>query len=360
LDGADVRIAIVGFDNGEEKEKACNGHSVDNITSDLSTDMDFTRVPRLTENTGCGYIGDTKKGKFDISPEVAVKMINAPLNPNGRPNSDVIRPWINASDVVKRPRGMWIVDFGIDMSEAEASFYELPFQYVLENIKPVRDLVRNPLEKSRWWLHGRPAPDLRVAIKGLKRYITTPVVSKHRIFVWTPSNVLPDHAVTIFAREDDYFFGVLHSKVHEMWSLRMCTWLGIGNDPRYTPSTTFETFPFPWPPGREPAGDPRVEAIAAAARRLVELRDNWLNPPGASPAELKARTLTNLYNQRPTWLANAHTALDAAVLAAYDWPADLGDEEILERLLALNLARAAGQGAVAPVAQVEEEEEATE
>jgi hypothetical protein len=122
----------------------------------------------------------------------------------------------------------------------------------------------------------------------------------------------------------------------------MGTWLGVGNDPRYTPTTTFETFPFPWPPGREPPDDPRVGAIAVAAQRLVELRDNWLNPAGASEAELKKRTLTNLYNQRPTWLDHAHRALDRAVLDAYGWPHDLEDDDLLARLLAVNAERAAG------------------
>src|SRR5437870_2805204 len=87
----------------------------------------------------------------------------------------------------------------------------------------------------------------------------------------------------------------------------------------YTPSTTFETFPFPWPPGKEPKSDPRVKAIAQAARDLVVKRDAWLNPPGASEQELKKRTLTNLYNQRPEWLTLAHRKLDAAVLDAYGW-----------------------------------------
>ncbi len=72
----------------------------------------------------------------------------------------------------------------------------------------------------------------------------------------------------------------------------------------------------------------------------MEQRDAWLNPPGASEAELKKRTLTNLYNQRPDWLDLAHKKLDAAVFDAYGWPHDLTDEEILERLLALNLERA--------------------
>lgn len=85
-----------------------------------------------------------------------------------------------------------------------------------------------------------------------------------------------------------------------------------------------------------------MEAIAQAARELVEKRDAWLNPPGAHPDELKKRTLTNLYNAHPTWLDLAHRKLDVAVLDAYGWPHDLSDEEILERLLALNLERAGG------------------
>lgn len=84
----------------------------------------------------------------------------------------------------------------------------------------------------------------------------------------------------------------------------------------------------------------KLAAIAQAARELVEKRDRWLNPEGLPAAELKKRTLTALYNQRPTWLELAHQKLDAAVLAAYGWPVDLGDEEILARLLALNLERA--------------------
>ena len=111
---------------------------------------------------------------------------------------------------------------------------------------------------------------------------------------------------------------------------------------RYTPNSCFDTFPFPWPPNVEPseAADPRVKAIADAARELVRLRDNWLNPPDIAPEELKKRTLTNLYNKNPEWLVNAHRALDEAVFSAYGWPSDLSKEEILARLLKLNHERA--------------------
>ena len=90
------------------------------------------------------------------------------------------------------------------------------------------------------------------------------------------ANTLPDHQLIVFARDDDYFFGVLQSRVHEVWARRQGTQLReVESGFRYTPTTTFETFPFPWPPGREPADDPRVEAIAEAARELVEKRDRW-------------------------------------------------------------------------------------
>ena len=96
--------------------------------------------------------------------------------------------------------------------------------------------------------------------------------------------IQPDHQLIAVARDDDTTFGILHSRFPELWTLRMCTWLGVGNDPRYTPSTTFETFPFPEGltpnfPAANYADDARAIAIAAAAKRLDELRGNWLNPP---------------------------------------------------------------------------------
>jgi type II restriction/modification system DNA methylase subunit YeeA len=171
-----------------------------------------------------------------------------------------------------------------------------------------------------------------------------PTVARHRIFVWLEEGVVLDHQLNFFSRDDDYFFGVLHSRAHELWALRMGTFLGVGNDPRYTPTTCFETFPLPWPPGEEPEGDSRIKAIEEAARRLDDLRRNWLNPEGASETELKKRTLTNLYNARPTWLENVHKRLDDAVFTAYGWPSDLTDEEVLQNLLALNLERSEEAG----------------
>jgi type II restriction/modification system DNA methylase subunit YeeA len=225
------------------------------------------------------------------------------------------------------------------MSEREAALYEAPYQYIAEHVRPERMRSNRASYRERWWLHMEPRPAMRDAIALFSRYICTPRVARHRLFAWASAPTLPDSRIYVIAREDDFFFGVLHSRVHEAWSLATSSRHGVGNDPTYNNTTCFETFPFPWPPGQEPAGDARVEAIAAAARELDAKRDAWLNPPGATEAQLKERTLTNLYNQRPAWLDLAHRQLDAAVCDAYGWPPDLPDEALLERLLALNLAR---------------------
>jgi type II restriction/modification system DNA methylase subunit YeeA len=203
---------------------------------------------------------------------------------------------------------------------------------------------------------------MRAALSSLPRYIATPRIAKYRLFAWINSVVLPDCQIVVFARSDDTTFGILHSRFHELWALRLGT--SLEDRPRYTPTTCFETFPFPAGltpnlPASAYADDPHAQAIADAARRLNELRENWLNPPQwidrvpeivpgypdrlipkpEHAAELKKRTLTNLYNQRPAWLDHAHRTLDEAVAAAYGWPADLSDDEVLRRLLALNRER---------------------
>ena len=201
------------------------------------------------------------------------------------------------------------------------------------------------------------------ALAGLSRYIATPRNAKHRLFVWCDVRICPDCQVVVVARDDDTTFGILHSRFHEAWTLGRCSWLGQGNDPRYTPTTTFSTFPFPRGlspnlPSADYATDPRALAIAAAARNLVSLRDRWLNPPewaewvsepvpdyperavprnDSAAQALKARTLTRLYNDRPQWLAHAHMALDEAVARAYGWPANIADQDVLRELLTLNL-----------------------
>ena len=336
LEGANVHISIVGFDNGSETDRTLDGQPVDRIHSNLTSNGDITQARRLAENEGICFTGDSKNGRFEISRSVAEDMLRQP-NPHEKPNSDVVKRWMIGRDINQASRDMWIIDFGVDLPEAEAALYEAPFEYILANVRPERIQNRMRRRAEQWWLHGSTAPNMRAAIAGLSRYIGSSQVSRHRIFSYIDGDVLPDGTIVVFARDDDYFFGILHSRIHEVWVRAMGTQLrDAQSGKRYIISACFDTFPFPEPDTAQRA------AVAAAAGRLNELRDNWLNPSETGElkqGELRRRTLTNLYNARPTWLNNAHMALDAAAAAAYGWPAHLDDAAILERLLALNLAR---------------------
>ena len=356
-----------------------DGNPIVKINSDLTAgDVNITSAVRLKENLGACFMGASKKGAFDIPSKLARSWLNLP-NPNQRGNAEVLRPLWNGLDLTRRPRDMWVIDFGTDMSAAEAALFERPFESVVEQVKPEREKNNRESYRKLWWRHAEPRPGMRAALQPISRYIATPHVSKHRLLAWLDKSVLPDQMLLATARSDGTTFGILHSRFHELWSLRMCTWLGVGNDPRYTPTTCFETFPFPahltpkdtadWR-GVIPADCPVkavAEKIAAAAETLNARREAWLNPPEwvdwvitpeeekagfpkrpvAKPgheAEVKKRTLTNLYNARPAWLDLAHKELDAAVAEAYGWTdytPEMPDEEILRRLLALNLERSA-------------------
>jgi type II restriction/modification system DNA methylase subunit YeeA len=342
LDGAEVRVSIVGFDDGTQKNLTFDGFPTEAIHSDLSTQANVASALELPENANLCFIGVYLCGSFDLSEEQTIEMLAAPLNPNGRSNSDVVKRRLIGRDVVQRSQNGWLIDF-VEMPESEASLYELPFEYVRRHVKPFRDKNNRKRTRERWWLHAENRPGLRRGLKLINRCIVTPGTSKHRVFAWMNTEIVPDQQLRVIVRDDDYFFGVLHSRIHEIWSLGLGAWMGVGNDPRYSAERSFETFPFPWAPGTESQESPLVRTIAQAASDLVAKRDAWLNPADASAEELSKRTLTNLYNQRPSWLAEAHRRLDEAVFAAYGWPASLTDAEILERLLALNHARAASQ-----------------
>jgi hypothetical protein len=398
-DGAAVGVSLVCFGPLSHRGRAegggviLNGEPVEVIHADLSAGNNLTQAKTLKENSGVAFEGTKKYGNFDIAGEFARQWLKHP-NPNGRPNSDVVRPWANGQDVTSRPLDTWIVDFGVEREEQEAALYETPYAHALRQVKHARKDVK-------WWLHERPRPALRAALAPLKRYIATPRVAKHRMFVWLDVNVLPDSRLNAIAR-DDVTFGILSSRIHEVWSLANASMHGVGNDPTYNAKSCFETFPFPeglTPKDTQsltrPVGHPLPQAgeglgvrgadIAAASKKLNELRNNWLNPaewvdwvrtpeeekagyplrpvakayplPNPPPvgegvnvvgnltyaADLQKRTLTNLYNARPAWLDNAHKILDAAVAKAYGWDdytPEMPDEEVLRRLLVLNLARA--------------------
>jgi type II restriction/modification system DNA methylase subunit YeeA len=352
LNGATVHVSMIGFDNKTEKVKFLDDNFVDEINPDLTTSVNATQAEILQENTNISFQGPSPKGKFDVEEKIAKDFLKA-SNVNSRPNSDVVRPVVSAIDIGQANRNMWTIDFGL-MPIEDAAMYEKPFEYVKKYVYPVRAKNRRAAYAEKWWQYAEARPGMRTALEGLSRYIATPRVSKYRIFVWLDMKVLANDGTIVFSRSDDYFFGILHSKTHELWARRTGTQLREAESGfRYTPTSTFETFPFPFPPAKEPKKDPRVKAIAQAAKELVEQRDRWVNPTPSvlsdtSPKSKnnleeegrgQKRTLTNLYNQRPTWLDLAHKKLDEAVFAAYGWESNLSDEEILESLLKLNLER---------------------
>jgi hypothetical protein len=334
--------------------------AVESINADLTTGTFAASAAALPENRRIAFMGDTKGGAFDIPYELARQLIADP-NPTDHNNVQVVRPWVNGLDVTRRPRVMFIIDFGCDMEESDAAAYAAPFKYVDQNVRAERSTNRRAAYAKRWWIHVEPRPAMRAKFTG-NRVVVTPNLTKHRLFTFIDIATLPDHQLIAFARDDDYFFGVLHSAVHELWALESGTQLE--DRPRYTPSSTFETFPLPWPPGKEDVKHPAYKRIAEAAKSLNEQRERWLNPPewidqlaaridatdkfedvpkearplirqsaimaaAAKDPRLKKRTLTNLYNERPTWLKLAHEQLDRAVLAAYaamdkagDWSED--------------------------------------
>ena len=449
LAGAAVAVSMIGFDNGSEKIKILDGAKVDDINANLTSIGDLTQAASLKANEGLSFIGTKKAGKFELDDETARKLLVEP-NPNGKPNSDIIKPWLDGFAVAKRASFEWIIDCGLNLSLEDFVGYVQPHARALELVKPDRDQNNRKLYRDKWWLHAETRPGMRRNCLSKRRYLATVSHAKHRLFVWSNSVFLPDGGVFAFARDDDYFFGVLHSRLHEVWALKQGTHLE--DRPRYTPNTCFETFPFPFADDLVAAPDnteaelnsakfyshislreeapPRTPAehraaIAAAAAELNELRERWLNPPewteekilefpgsvdgpwsryiapqtvdaktgigtvryprlepkdADCAAKLKKRTLTNLYNERPAWLDLAHKKLDAAVARAYGWNdfaeiiqhSDVGQiydfetggwmtldatggqikeahakfekdfaEKILERLLALNLERAA-------------------
>ncbi len=365
-DGAAVRVSLVSFGWGE----CCylNGERVEQINAELgsSVNSDMSLAKPLAENAGISFEGTKKYGDFDVTGELARSWLRQP-NPHGKSNADVVKPWRNGQDLTRRPSDTWVIDFGAHMPETDACLYEAPFSHLVRRVKPERMKVRRERTKRLWWIHEEARVALRQALTGLPRFIATPRVAKHRFFVFLDATVLPDTRLNVITKADDLTFGILSSRMHEAWSLANASMHGVGNDPTYNAKSCFETFPFP-SNGLKVRGS--AEAIAKAAKHLNDLRENWLNPPewtdripevtplgmASSPypdriiakpgheKDLLERTLTKLYNQRPAWLDAAHKQLDAAVAQAYGWAdytADMPDEEILKRLLALNLERAA-------------------
>lgn len=190
-EGAAVRVSLVCF--GKGSGTLLDGKSVDAIHADLtgSYGLNLTTAKVLDENVGVCFMGASKKAPFDIPGDLAREWLKAP-NPNSKNSREVLRPLCNAINIVRRPTDTWIIDFGTEMSVNEAALYEKPFQYVVQNVKPIAEKNRDRVVARNWWRHGRPRIEMRSALANFPRFIVTPGVSKYRLFVFMDTAVLPD------------------------------------------------------------------------------------------------------------------------------------------------------------------------
>ncbi|PRY08960.1 type II restriction/modification system DNA methylase subunit YeeA [Pontibacter ummariensis] len=360
-DGAAVRIAmtvgdagkqagrlskvVVEKDNGDEKIISFD-ESIAKIHSDLSVGAEITSAVSLKSNQSISSFGMMLAGSgFIVTPDEA-KALGLGTIPELEQR---IRPYRNGRDLTSTPRGVMLIDmFPLSEVELRTKFPEV-YQHLSIKVKPEREQNNRKRLKEQWWLFGECRQGLRAALKGLQKYISTPETAKHRFFVSQDASILPDHKLVNIALEDAYHLGVLSSKHHVLWAMAAGGRLGVGNDSVYNSTRCFQTFPFP------AATEAQQEQIRSIAEALDAHRKQ-------RQAQHPTLTITDMYNvleklrsgealtpkEQKTHeqglvsiLLQLHQELDAAVAAAYGWPANLPEEEILERLVALNKERAA-------------------
>jgi len=360
-DGSDVRIAMTvgavtdqpGTLQTVTREKQAKGIHWDvqltdktgSIQSDLTVGADVAGAESLEANEDLSYMGVIPVGLgFRIDQE---EIEDTGYSLGSLP--PVIRPYLNGKDVANNRPVRYIIDFfGLDKEEARDQYPEL-YQRVRDRVKPKRDEVRRKNHRDYWWIFGEARPAMRNALSDLDRYIATVETSKHHYFVFLPEKILPDQKLRVVASDEAFHFGVLSSRIHEVWALAAGGRQGVGNDPVYNNTRCFDPFPFPAAP----------ESQKATIRDLGAQLDAHRNERLDAHDDL---TMTALYNvlkkerrgedldadERTIHeqglvgvLKELHDELDAAVAAAYGWDAGLPEETILQRLVDLNAERRA-------------------
>jgi hypothetical protein len=315
------------------------------ISASLQIGADTGSVCELRSNSSLCCVGIKTIGSaFVVSPERAEAL--GRLDEPGL--VDFIRPYLNGRELSQVRGDRMVIDlFGLNEADVSKRFPAV-YQHLLDSAKPERDLNRNKLFRASWWVIGHPRPLFRQFTAGLERYIATIETSKHRFLQFLPVAVLPDSTIVTFGIDDAYYLGVMSSRSHVVWALAAGGRLGVGNDPRYNKTACFDPFPFP------AATDAQAEKIRAFGESLdAHRKRQQATHPGL--------TITGMYNVLEklrsgqtltakekkihdeglvSVLKKIHDDLDAAVFEAYGWPMTLSDEEILERLVALNHERA--------------------
>ena len=314
------------------------------INSDLSLGVDVTAVEALVANNGIAHDGVKLHGKGFIVTQYEAEALGL----GNRDGLDQhIRPYRNGRDLAAQLRGVLVIDlFGLEAELVRKKFPEV-YQHLLLKVKPERDRNNRATYRDNWWLFGEPRRELRPALSDLKRYVATVDTARHRVFQFLDSSLICDDKVVVVASSDAFDLGILSSSIHVIWSLRAGGWLGVGNDSVYVKTRCFDPYPFP------DCSEDLKERIRDVAEELDAHRK-------ARQAEHPRLTLTQMYNVLEKLTAGEaldadderikaqglvlilkelHDKLDALVFEAYGWPATLTDEEILERLVALNKKR---------------------
>jgi SAM-dependent methyltransferase len=333
-------------DTGSEGTAVVLEERTGRIFADLRIGVDVSDASALRANEGLCCPGVKLHGAgFIVTHEVASTLGLGRIEGL----EQHIRTYLNGRDLTGTPRNKMVIDlFGLEAAEVQKRFPEV-YQWVHDRVKPERDQNRRATYSEKWWVFGEPRASFRPALKGLSRYISTVETAKHRIFVFLDASILPDNKLINFAFSDAFFLGVLSSRIHVEWALASGGRIGFGNDPVYVKTRCFDTFPFPV------CTDAQKETIRGVAERVDAHRKRrqelapWL-------------TLTDMYNvlerlksgeeltveERTAYdaglvgiLRELHEELDAAVFAAYGWPAGLTDEEILGNVATLNAQRRA-------------------
>jgi hypothetical protein len=185
---------------------------------------------------------------------------------------------------------------------------------------------RNP----RWWQFLWPRPVFRERVRGLPRFLAGTATGKRILFCWCEPDVVPSNATNVFALGSDADFGILSSRIHTDWARARSSTLE--DRIRYTPSSAFETFPWP-----------RADLLAVtdAAQCLCSRRFEICLERQIGLTKLYHEVDDGAYRD----LRELHVALDEAVAAAYGWPSSAAHDpqESNRRLLELNRAIAAGE-----------------
>ncbi|MEP3525071.1 MAG: DNA methyltransferase [Hyphomicrobiales bacterium] len=315
-------------------------HQIGKIFANLKTGADIAGVKVLVSNAGLSFRGLILAGEgFLLPPEGE----NFP-----KEEMRFVKSFVGGRDLAQRNRYLRVIDtFGLSKHELRARAPAV-YQHLLDKVKPSRDANRDKFFRENWWLHGRARGEMRKAAEGLDRVVMLPRTAKHRYFVFSDKTVLPESEVIVLCLAEGQKLAVLSSRVHVCWALAAGGWLGIGNDPRYNNTKTFDPFPFPELNGTQRANLSQLgEDLDAHRKRQQEAHPKLTLTQMYNVLEkLRAgETIEGkdkeIYDQGLiSILRDLHDQIDHAVADAYGWPHDLSDEDILYRLVDLNHERA--------------------